>query len=292
MHGTVMARRRHAHEAASRGVALIAVLWIVASLSILATGLTRSIRDEARMMSLSRQAVQAQALGDGAIQVALQALVANNQPVQQLVQSPVVYRGVSMQVEIIPLNGYIDINAAPLPLLERLFAVAGGLPAGAAQAAAQAVVTVRDTPDSRGGRQRFEAEEDLLKVPGIDYDLYARLAGLLTADLRGSGRVNPMAAPLEVLQVLTGGNAGAAAQIASKRAAGQVGVDTSSIDGSLTDVSAVRQFRVQARVPMGDGSMVRVARNVALDTRASDGAPWHTFRTLRSVESTQRATTP
>ncbi|RYH18865.1 MAG: general secretion pathway protein GspK, partial [Alcaligenaceae bacterium] len=129
-------------------MALIAVLWIVAALSVIATGLTRSIRDEARMMSLSRQAVQAQALGDGAIQIALQALSANNQPLTQWVQSQVVYRGVSMQVQVTPLSGYIDINAAPPPLLERLFSVAGGLAPAAAQAAAQAVIAARDTPDA------------------------------------------------------------------------------------------------------------------------------------------------
>ncbi|WP_311230445.1 MULTISPECIES: type II secretion system protein GspK [unclassified Acidovorax] len=243
------------------------------------------------MMSLSRQSVQAQALGDGAIQIALQALSANNQPLTQWVQSQVVYRGVSMQVQVTPLSGYIDINAAPPSLLERLFSVAGGLAPAAAQTAAQAVIAVRDTPDARGARQRFEAEEDLLRVPGIDYDLYARLADLLTADVRGSGRVNPLAAPVEVLMVLTGGNAGAAMQIASRRAAGQVGVDTSSIDGSLTEISAVRQFRIQARVPMADGSVMRIARNVALDARMPDGAPWHTFRTFRSVEPVQRANT-
>lgn len=63
-----------------RGMALLAVLWMVAALTIIVSGLTRSIREEARVMSLSRQNVQAQALGDAAIQLALQALVASNTP--------------------------------------------------------------------------------------------------------------------------------------------------------------------------------------------------------------------
>ncbi|NEI25200.1 general secretion pathway protein GspK, partial [Rhizobium leguminosarum] len=62
----------------ARGMVLIAVLWIVASLAIIVTGVTRTIREEARMMALARQDVQAQALGDAAIQVALQTIVANN----------------------------------------------------------------------------------------------------------------------------------------------------------------------------------------------------------------------
>lgn len=275
-----------------RGMALIAVLWIVAALSVVATGLARSVRDEARLMSLSRQSVQAQAMGDAALSLALQALAANNQPVTGWMQSQFVYRGVPIQVEVMPLNGFIDINGAPGPLLEKLFLVAGGLPPAAAQAAAQAVIQVRNTPDSRGGRQRFEAEEDLLRVPGIDYDLYARLAGLLTTDIRGSGRVNPGAAPIEVLAVLTGGDVNAARQIASRRSPGQLGIDTSTFDAALIDTSMVRQLRIQARVPMADGSFIRVIRNVEPNARVPDGAPWYTFRTFRSVEPVQRARNP
>ena len=185
-----------------RGMALIAVLWMVAALSVMVTGLTRSIRSEARMMSLSRQSVEAQALGDGAIQIALQSIVASNQRITQWAQTEIIYRGVSIEVQAIPLNGLIDINSASLPLLAGLFSVAGGLSPDTAQAASQAVVQARETPDARGARQRFEAEEDLLRVPGIDYDLYARLAPLLTADVRGSGPVNPLAAPVVGVQAL------------------------------------------------------------------------------------------
>ena len=236
----------------------------------------------------ARQEVEAQALGDGAIQIALQTLMASNQPLTRMVLADVSYRGVVMQVQIMPLSGLSDINMAGLPLLERLFAVEGGLPPDAAQAAAQAVMQARERRDSKGAAQRFEAEEDLLRVSGIDYDLYARLAGLLTADLRGSGRVNPLAAPVEVLAVLAGGNAAAAMQIAAARDAGQVGVDTSALDGSLLDASLSRRVRVQARVPLADGGHMRVSRSVDLNARTPDGAPWHTFRMTTGIEPANR----
>jgi len=267
------------------GMALIAVLWMVAFLSIVATGITRSIRLETRTAALAWQKTEAQALGEGAVQIALQALTAKPQPLNQMTQAEITYRGVAMQVQVTPLNGLVDINAAGSVLLEKTFAIAGGLPAQAAQAAAQAVIEARQRRDAQGRVQRFEAEEDLMQVPGIDYDLYARLAPLLTADLSGSGRVNPLAAPVEVLAVLSGGNAGAAAQIAASRDAGAVGVDTSSLDGSLVDNASTRTLRLQARVPMADGTIVRVSRSVDLSARTTDGAPWHTFRTSTSVES-------
>ena len=267
-----------------RGMALVAVLWIVAALSIIATGLTRSIRLEGRVVAQARQGVEAQALGDGAIQIVLQALTADPQPLRRLTVAAVSYRGVSMQVEVMPLNGLIDINMAGMPLLQRLFTVAGGLSPEVAQTTAQAVIQARENRDARGVAQRFESEEDLLLVPGIDYDLYARLIGLITADLRGSGRVNPLAAPLEVLAVLAGGDVALAAQIASLRDAGQAGVDTSALDGSLVDTSVSRRMRVQALVPMADGAYVRVSRSVDLNARALNGAPWHTFRTSSGID--------
>ncbi len=269
-------------------MALLAVLWIVAALSIIATGITRSLRQEGRVLSLARQEVEAQALGDAAIQIALQALRANPQSMMRAIQADISYRGVTMAVELMPLNGLIDVNTASLPLLQRLFVVAGGLAPDVALAQAQAVVQVRQQPGARGGPQRFEAEEDLLRVPGIDYDLYARLAPLLTADLRGSGRVNPLAAPVGVLAVLTGGNTAQAAQIVAARDAGQAGVDTSALDGSLLETSASRRLRVQARVPLGDGGFMRVSRSVDLDARPLDGAPWLTFRTASALESVNR----
>ena len=273
---------------AHRGMALIAVLWIVAALGIIATGTLQTIRQESRMLLAARQEIEAQALGDGAIQIALQALAASNQPIRQMTESNITYRGAVMQIQVMPLNGLIDINGAGAPLLERLFTVAGGLPVGAAQAAAQAVVQERERRDAKGAPQRFEAEEDLLRVPGIDYDLYARLAPLLTADIRGSGRVNPMAAPVEVLTVLASGNAALAAQIASRRESGQVGVDTSALDVSLTDTAVARRVRVRAQVPMASGAVAYVSRSIDFTARTPDGAPWQTFRTSTGIEPVHR----
>jgi general secretion pathway protein K len=269
-------------------MALLAVLWTVAALSIIATGITRSIRSESRAVVQARQEVEAQALGEGGIQIALQALFASNQPVSKVILTEVVYRGVAMQVQIMPLSGLVDINMATPPLLERLLVVAGGLPPDAAQTAAQSIVQARLERNSRVGGGSFEAPEDLLQVPGIDYDLYARLADLLTADVRGSGRINPMAAPVGVLTVLAGGDAAMAAQIAAARDAGQVGVDTSALDSSLLDASVSRRVKVQARVPMADGGYFLISRSVALDVRSPDGAPWHTFRATVGTEPLAR----
>lgn len=278
---------RHASRPAymwQSGMALVAVLWMVAFLTIVATGITSSIRLEARTAALGWQKTEAQALGEGAIQIALQALTASPQSFTQINHTAVVYRGVTMQVHWMPLNGLVDINAAGPSLLEKTFTIAGGLSAQGAQAAAQAVIEARQRRDDQGRPYRFEATEDLMQVPGFDYDLYARLAPLLTADLYGSGRVNPLAAPVEVLAVLSGGNRAVAEKIAADRSAGAVGVDTSGLDGSLVDNAATRILRLQVYVPMADGVIVRVSHDVDVSARSNDSAPWQIFQKLTIVE--------
>ena len=62
------------HTAPARGLALIAVLWIVAALAIGVTGLTQSVRSETRTLIAQRQQLQARALGEAAIALAVRQL--------------------------------------------------------------------------------------------------------------------------------------------------------------------------------------------------------------------------
>lgn len=267
-----------------RGMVLIAVLWMVAALSIIVIGVSHSVREESRVVSRARQGVEALALGDAAIQIVLQGMSSQSVPAERATKVDVLYRGVPMEVQVMPLNGLIDINGASVQLLSRLYAVAGGLKVEGAEALAQATVTARERKDSKGAAARFEAVEDLLQVPGVDYSLYARLSGLVTADLRGGGKVNPMAAPLGVLAVLAGGNASAASRIAADREAGSEGIDTTALDVSFTDNTTVRRFRIEARVPMVAEAWFRISRTVDLGSRARSGVPWHTFSSSHRFE--------
>lgn len=280
---------------AQSGMVLIAVLWIVAALSIIVTGLTRSVRQEARLLAQSRASVVAQAQGDAALQLVLQDLAARPAAPNRLSYVDATYRDVPVRVEVMPLNGLIDINNAPEALLTRLYTIAAGLPPDAAQALAQATVQARERKDAKGVAERFEAVEDLLRVPGIGYPLYARLAPLVTADLRGAGKVNPMAAPPEVLVVLAAGRADVAARIADARLAGQDGIDSTGLDAALIDNNTSgRRLRLRARVPLDSGAFLYVTRYVELTSRGRNGLPWYTYHTelsyepLPSTQSTQR----
>lgn len=275
-------------KAGQQGVVLIAVLWIVMALSIIVTGLSRSVRDEAKMLSMARQGAQASALGDAAIQLVLQQMAVDAKPVDRVTTVQVPYQGRQMDVQVMPLNGLVDLNSAKTPLLARLLTVAGGLPESAAEPLAQAIVDYREQRTAQGASRRFEASEDLMRVPGVSYDLYARLSGLVTADIRSGGAVNPLAAPPAVLQVLAGGNAQLAQQIDSQRQSGQAGIDMTGLDATFIGSGTVRRYRLQARVPVADGGSFLVTRYVDINPRSRDGLPWTTFHMQREVEPALR----
>lgn len=279
---------------AGRGMVLVAVLWIVAALAILVSGMSRTLRGEARLAASARQQLQAAALGDAAIHLALQALAASAQPPARLTLLPTRYQGQAIEVLILPLNGLIDLNAAPQPLLARLLVLAAGLDAGRAEALAKAATDWRALRPGGGGAQGsgsggaqrgFEAVEDLLRVPGIDYALYARIAPLVTAELEGSGRVNPLAAPEAVLALLANGDAAQAARIAAERSAGGVAIDTTGLTADFIDGAAAQRFRLEARVALPDGGQAWVSRSVELLAGPSEqeGLPWRSFRTERRL---------
>jgi len=193
------------------------------------------------------------------------------------------YTGVDVLVEVQPFSGLVDINLAPAPLLAALFAVNGGVDTATSQRLAAAVVAMRDARPAEPP-PRFKAPEELLSVEGVSYDLYAKLAHLLTTDSRGSGRINPLAASQEVLLLLAGGDQGLAEQVAANRDADVAGMDTTRLQTAFTDSSVSGRLRFRAYVPFPDGS-VTVVRDIDISLVAEGTAPWRTLRAHAPVLS-------
>ena len=142
---------------------------------------------------------------------------------------------------------------------------------------AQAVVEHRSALGPGGKPNVFEAPEDLMRVPGLDYSVYARVAGLITADIQGTGGINPMAAPPQVLRVLAAGNDAAVEQFVAGRDAGQVGLDQSAFNGAWLDPSGSSHIELQALVPLPDGAFARIVRRYLVGKSNNDGLPWRVF---------------
>lgn len=268
-----------ASRAKPEGMALIAVLWIVAALSIMISGVQTSVRGEIRIVGAGRQALEAVALGEAAMYMALQELAVSKERSARRLVREYSYAGRSMQVELIPLNGLIDLNKAPQELLAALYALAGPMSSQQAAVLADETVQYRLQRDPQGREVGFESVQDLLSVPGVDYNLYARLSALVTADLQGSGRVNPLAAPIEVLAVLASGDNSRATAIFDRQtaAAGPADIDPTGLNGQWVGFSATTRYRVQVLVPTLDGGGVMVVRHVDIRPDRFTGMPWRIF---------------
>lgn len=274
-----------------RGVALIAVLWLVAAMGLIIAGIVQAVRSEAQTVGLQRQAVVASALADAAILLALQFLQAQpegpRKPTQMI---SVQFEDHVSEVMVQSLNGLIDINNAPVLLLAEMYRHAGGLSPAAAQALAQVTVEMRQRKGGKGVAQGFDAVEDLMGVPSITYDVYAKINSLVTASLReGSGRINPMASPVGVLQVLTGGDAARAAGFAARRSADSHLVDTSFFNPELIEMASSRSQQFQTRVDLPGGGSLQRTWQVLIDPDPRSGLPWHVLGVQQSVHQSARS---
>ena len=269
----------------SEGFALIAVLWLVAAMSVLVGGIMLTVRAELKTAGLSRQTIVAQAVGEGAMQIALQELKASGKPMDKILEAPISYGGREIMVRLIPMNGYIDLNKAPVELLQAAFQFAGGLDQGSAGSLAAVVDAGRKEPGPSGRPPGFEAVEDLLLIPGVTYPLYSRVSRVFTTDAGGSGQVNVQAAPPDVLNIVAAGNESAVGAFMQTRGGDNVGADTSAMNGAWIDNGTpAKTVEMTARVPLPDGGAVLVIRRYLVRPSPKDGLPWRVFHANAVVE--------
>ncbi|MBR0567247.1 general secretion pathway protein GspK [Azoarcus sp. L1K30] len=295
--------RRHTRRARARGLALIAVLWMVAALSLIVTGLIYTMRGELRVVSTQRNMSEGAALGDGAIRLIAAQLSAAGDERNRYREVQVDFDGHAIDVTVVPLNGLIDLSAASSDLLEQLFVIAAGVEPDAARMLADRIVDWRDADDvpramgaedpayiaagshflTRGNR--FEAVEDLLQVLGVDIGLYGRVASFVTVDGRHD-KVDPMAAPFSVLVVLAGGNVELAKRIFEARTADANLADTTGLNPANVARSSASRFRIEARVPLSSGATMVRTQEIDVSVMALQRVPWRVLRTGQRLEPT------
>ncbi len=186
---------RHPRQASRRpdGVALIAVLWLIALLTLLATTVTTMSVGLRRAVVRSQQHLQLQYTADSAIRVTLLQLVAPQRPRARFVlnqQSRLTLFGTAVDVVIRRESGCIDLNRAPEDLLFATF-VADGWDERRARAMAARIADWRDADD-------------------LTRDLGAERAEYAAAGLRYEPRNGPFESVDELRQVLGGESISAA----------------------------------------------------------------------------------
>lgn len=280
----------------ARGMVLIGVLWMVAALSLLATGALHAVRAEIRVVTTLKASALAAAHGDAVLRLAAATLATPGRPRDRHAVVDMRFDGRLMSVHVIPVSGLVNLNQASESLLVDVFVHAGGLAPEPARTLAQRVLDWRDpdpTPRPQGAEDpdyeaagvayrtrgaRFEVVEDLLQVLGIDFDLYARVAPLFTADGNGAG-VDPLAATPEVLWVLARGNANVVERILSaRRSDGRLADSAGLVADHLGQPQAAR-IRLEAYVPVDDATMLIRSHLIDLSPQSDAPLPWRILGT-------------
>jgi general secretion pathway protein K len=206
-----------------KGIALIAVLWTLVLLSLIATAVSWEARTGARSARNTVENAVARAAADAGIQRAILDLVALTLP-----QDPQKFRtdgtvyvwrfaGSTVYISIQDEGGKIDLNQAPEALLAALFRSVGVDP-GKAESLAAAIADFRDADDlvRPGGAEAseyqdaglawspknapFQSVEELHQVLGITADIYELAAPYLTVYSRSP--INPITAGERLTAVL------------------------------------------------------------------------------------------
>lgn len=228
------ARPRPAPDPES-GIALVAVLWGVLLLSVLAVTFGINAGTEARLARNFLANAKARAAADAGVFWAVNELLV---PVEQRRVKPngstydIAFADGSLRVTIQDEAGKVDLNAASPTLLAWLLIAAGADPeAGRRIAAAIADWRDADTLRRPDGAERADYEaaglayppmdrpfrlvEELRTVFGVTPPLYEALAPLVTVR-SGLDGIDPSVAPAAVLRALPGLDADAVAGIVGR----------------------------------------------------------------------------
>lgn len=261
--------------ASTRGIALVAVLWMVAALTILVSGVLYSVRVDTRVAAGHYESARAAALLDGALRLAAAELAATpNVPVRPL---QLIYKvgEAEIAVDVAVASGFINLNTAPETLLTDLFTHAAALPPDQAAALAQSVIDWRDPDEDRSpvGAERADYEarglayaprnehyrrpDDAGQVLGVVAGVYDSIRDLVTtAGEGGDGLVNPWAASEAVLAVLAQGDEAKVGSLIAMRQASGEQEGNADLTG-LRHVSASRGmgYRLRASFKAIDGGL-------------------------------------
>lgn len=236
------------------GVALVIVLWTIVALALFVASLGRAVRLEAKTAQLERMVLESRAKGEAVIYEALQQMLVSKQRAEPAMWSYRTIGGLNqtpIDLEIIPWNGLININAATEDTFIGLMQHVTSLPKSEAAVIAQEIVKERDRRQSTQTGS-WEYIEDLLQVPAMNYGVYAALKPFLVADVANNSRIYTEAAPESLRPWLL--------QTPS----------TQVVKGS----AGTDRFRVIARVEITEQGWVAVERDVVLRGVGLGSLPW------------------
>lgn len=275
------------------GVALAILLWFIAAMSLLVGTIMYQARIDIKLSQLRIQQAQAEALGDGATQLALVQRLKAQQDVG--FSDKVTYYDMRLadhdvKVRMLSVSGLVDLNTSPETLLLSVFKINAGLSEEQASLLASKVVAWRSASrlnenDSERVSSykvvrygRFESLEDLMMVEGMTREIYDKVKNSIYVGQLDSAQVHMPSAPFSVLTVLAEGDEALASQWQLARQSEQVFTPT-GINTEWVAASPVAMYRIESRVRFLSGEVFQRTRWVEQNSTGYEGLPWRFIRT-------------
>ena len=233
-----------------RGVALLLVLWAVATLSLLLGGLAGWVQLETRQALWQRQHTQALLAAQAGMNLALQALVDGNHRPRWIADGravPLAFDDARIVLSVSSERGKLDLNAASNEDIARV-AQACGADRDRATQLTRGLQARRD-----GSAAPLRVIEELRQVPGMTQHLYQRMAPEVTL---WSGLSRPDAAFASPLL--------------------RSALDLPKQTATGTDPGSVLSIDSQAQLP--DGVIARLQTTVLLSPSEGNAQPYRVLR--------------
>ncbi len=282
--------------ARDRGIALIAVLWVVLLLSVIAGSLLMLTRTEVGLSRNLLLSAKAEALAEGGVHLGIMQILEGNLDPDWRADGTVhrvVLEAGTVEIAMQDAAGRIDVNTAPPELLAGLFQ-AGGLDVDTAMTLADRVADWRDADedpqplgaeqadydaaglDIRVGNAQFLSADEIQRVPGMDLEVHARIASALTIYSRQSG-VDLLSASMAALLALPGVDEATAEAMIAARGDGE-GLTGANLSGLLPAEARPllgrptgRIYHIRSHAAAGGGNFVLDA---AVELSPNKDRPW------------------
>ncbi len=248
-----------ASRSRQRGVALAIVVWFIAGMSLLVSGIVAEARVDTRMAQLHYFRAQAAAAGDGAINLALAEQIGLKASGSRGADRQQAYRVGNHDVEVrmIPAGLLVNISTEKAAGLRSLFSQTDASYQLSPNRLASAVVRYREGAERKPGQQ-FHSLEDLLRVPGVDRGVYDAVRDFIVVESLASGLSGKAPAPARIRMI-----------DAAMRGEGAL------LNGPVQH--AAESVRVDAIVKIGDQNWIR-RRWVTFEGGGYSALPWRVVR--------------
>lgn len=202
-----------------QGLALLAVLWIIASATLLVASFNMNVRSGLSFVRSEVQLSQTDALLDAGLEIAATRLI-DQEPSRRWkpdgLWRTLTFAGAPIRIRVQDPNGLVDLNKADEALLLEFFK-GFGVNANEAKLITDRIIVARGqtpgatedlTDDEGAGAKRAAAAArfmdvgQLRQIEGMSIDLFRRVSPFMTV-FGSDGSVNPLTAPNEVYGILS-----------------------------------------------------------------------------------------